>query len=381
MTIHSIRNIKTKRVLLFVCFIIVLTFSSFINKDEMTHTKKFVVVLDAGHGGKDPGKPSKYGYKEKDIALKIVLLVGKQLEKNPNIKVVYTRKTDVFIELADRPKIANKADADLFVSIHCNAHHTQAYGTETYVLDVGNTNRNFEVAKAENEVIFLEDNYEEKYGGFNPNSPESFLALSVVQEEYIDQSILLASLIEKNFANKIKRKSRGVKQASLWVIHQTAMPSVLIETGFVTNKSEGAYLNSSKGQQEISASIVNAVLEYKYTIDDNIGEYIPITEHDIAVDETYPLDKNSSDIVFKIQIAASSNALDTKSYNFKGLETISRLKEGNLYKYFYGSTTNYQDTKNLEEQAREKGYTSSFVVAFKEGKKIELIDALKSTAN
>ncbi|MCF7560118.1 N-acetylmuramoyl-L-alanine amidase [Sabulilitoribacter multivorans] len=374
---NRIHHFKTKGLFLFVCFIILLTLSSFISKEETHNSKKFVVVLDAGHGGKDPGKPSKYGFKEKDIALKIVLLVGKELEKNPNIKVVYTRKTDVFIELADRPKIANKANADLFVSIHCNAHHTQAYGTETYVLDVGNTNRNFEVAKAENEVIFLEDDYHEKYGGFNPNSPESFLAVSLAQEEYTDQSILLASLIEKNFANKIKRKSRGVKQASLWVIHQTAMPSVLIETGFVTNKSEGAYLNSSKGQQEISTSIVNAILEYKNSLVRNTGEdYADIVEE---VEEH--INETPNDIVFKIQIAASSKAIDTKPYNFKGLDSISRLKEGNLYKYFYGKTANYQDTKMLEEEAKRKGYTSCFVVAFKADKKIDLVDAIKSTAN
>ena len=374
---NRIHHLKTNSLFLFVCFIILLTLSSFISKEETQHSKKFVVVLDAGHGGKDPGKPSKYGFKESDIALKIVLLVGKELEKNPNVKVIYTRKTDVFIELADRPKIANKANADLFVSIHCNAHHTQAYGTETYVLDVGNTNRNFEVAKAENEVIFLEDDYHEKYGGFNPNSPESFLAVSLAQEEYTDQSILLASLIEKNFANKIKRKSRGVKQASLWVIHQTAMPSVLIETGFVTNKSEGAYLNSSRGQQEISTSIVNAILEYKNSLVRNIGEdYADIVEE---VEEH--INETPSNIVFKIQIAASSKAIDTKPYNFKGLDSISRLKEGNLYKYFYGRTDNYQDTKMLEEEAKRKGYTSCFVVAFKADKKIDLVDAIKSTAN
>ena len=366
---------KTNNILLFVSFIIVLTLSSFVKTEEYMFENKFIVVLDAGHGGRDPGKPSKYGFKEKDIALKIVLEIGKQLDKNPNIKVIYTRKKDVFIELKERARIANKANADLFVSIHCNAHHSQAYGTETYVLDVGNTNRNFEVAKAENEVIFLEDDYEKKYGGFNPNSPESFLASSVVQEEYTDQSILLASLIEKNFANKIKRKSRGVKQASLWVIHQTAMPSVLIETGFVTNKIEGVYLNSKRGQQEISNSIVNAIFKYKMSIEKNVGNYSAIDEVEDKKETV------TSDITFKVQIAASSKALETKPYNFKGLNSISRLKEGNLYKYYYGSTTNYEQTKALEQEARKKGYTSSFVVAFKAGEKIALIDALKSTAN
>jgi N-acetylmuramoyl-L-alanine amidase len=374
---------KTYKVLLFVSLISVLTFSSFININPNNDANKFIVVLDAGHGGKDPGKNSKYGYKEKDIALKIVLLVGEMLEKQPNIKVVYTRKTDVFIELKDRPKIANKANADLFVSIHCNAHHTEASGTETYVLDVANTNRNFEVAKAENAVIFLEDDYEKHYGGFNPNSPESLLGLSLVTEEYTDQSIMLASLIEKNFTNKDKRKSRGVKQASLWVIHQTAMPSVLIETGFVTNKEEGSYLNSSKGQKETANSITKAILEYKKRIDGNVDDYVFEEEEIANNDEVVETTKIvvSNDIIFKVQIAASSKAIEPKAYNFKGLEGITRVKEGNLYKYFYGNTSDYNETKKLENDAIKKGYKSCFIVAFKEDKKISLTDALKTTAN
>lgn len=369
---------QTSKLLIFVSFIIVLTFSSFLNVDGNTPNNKFIVVLDAGHGGKDPGKPSKYGYKEKDIALKIVLAVGKLLEKNPDIKVVYTRKTDVFIELKDRPKIANKANADLFVSIHCNAHHTQAYGTETYVLGVANTKRNLEVAKAENEVIYLEENHEETYKGFDPNSPESLITNALVVEEYTDQSILLASLIEENFKNKIKRKSRGVKQASLWVIHQTAMPSVLIETGFVTNKNEGAYLNSKKGQREISTSIFNAIMEFKKTLETNINDSVYVEDDKVETDHTQ---ENYNHIIFKVQIAASSKALETKPYNFKGLDNVSRAKENNLYKYFYGETSNYNTIKKLEEEAKTAGFKTGYIVAFKNGKKIALTDALKTTAN
>lgn len=368
---------KTNTILLFVSFLIVLTFSSFIKSDRVAIKEKFIVVLDAGHGGKDPGKHSKYGYKESDIALKIALQIGKQLKKNPNIEVIYTRKTDVFIELKDRPRIANKANADLFVSIHCNAHHSQAYGTETYVLDVANTNRNFEVAKAENEVIFLEEDYEKHYEGFDPNSPESLIGVTLAQEEFTDQSILLASLIENNFINKIRRKSRGVKQASLWVIHQTAMPSVLIETGFVTNKNEGKYLNSNKGQQEISTAITKAILDYKTSLDSNVGDFIYEDITEIAKKaENLP-----DEIVFRIQIAASSKAIETKPYNFKGLNKVSRLEDGGLYKYFYGCTSNYDETKKLTEEVKNKGYSTSFIVAFKNDKKISLTEALKTTAN
>mgnify|MGYP000710590115 CR=1 FL=1 len=372
---------KTHKILLFVFIILLLTLSSFVKDNDVTNP--FVVVLDAGHGGKDPGKPSKYGYKEKDIALNLALQIGGILESYKDVKVVYTRKTDVFIELKDRPKIANKAEADLFVSIHCNAHHTQAFGTETYVLDIGNTNRNFEVAKAENEVIFLEDDYEKNYGGFNPNSPESILGVSLAQEEYTDQSILLASLIENNFKNNLNRKSRGVKQASLWVIHQTFMPSVLIETGFVTNKSEGAYLNSKKGQQEISKAIVDAIIEYKRNIDNNVSASIFKEDSNNQSENISNEVSGSADnnIVFKVQIAAGSKKIDTKPYNFKKLNDISVEKNNNLYKYYYGNTSNYEKIKQLEEEAKSKGYKSSFIVAFKEGKRIPLNEALKTTAN
>jgi len=247
---YNIMQTQLKSV--FVSFIIVLTVSLFSTVAAQNDSDKFVVVLDAGHGGKDPGKHSQYGYKESHIALKIVKKVGAALEKSGNVKVIYTRETDVFLELRERAAIANRADADLFVSIHCNAHNSKAYGTETFVLGVANTKRNLEIAKKENEVIFLEDNYEENYEGFDPDSPESFIGLSLMQEEYTDQSIMLARLVENNFRDKSKRKSRGVKQASLWVMHNTYMPSVLIETGFVTNKKEGAYLNSKKGQTNIA---------------------------------------------------------------------------------------------------------------------------------
>ncbi|AUP81380.1 N-acetylmuramoyl-L-alanine amidase family protein [Flavivirga eckloniae] len=366
---------KTHRVSLFVSFIIVLTLSSFIKKDEGLRTDKFVVVLDAGHGGHDPGNLGN-GYKEKDIALKIVLEVGKQLEKNPDIKVVYTRKKDVFVDLFVRGQIANKANADLFVSVHCNSHHSQAHGTETFVLGTHRNETNFEVAKKENSVIFLESDYEKNYAGFDPNSPESVMSILLSQEEYLDQSIMLASLIQNKFTNSLKRKNRGVKQAGFIVLHQTVMPSVLVETGFLSYKKEGAYLNSKNGQQQISRSIVNAILEYKKSLDKNVNDFSATND-----DVPKPLEPNTEQIIFKLQIAASSKELETEPYNFNGLQNISRLKENNLYKYFYGNVGSYEETKTLEKEVREKGYTSSFVVAFKDGKKIALIDALKTTAN
>ncbi len=370
---------KTHRALLFVSIIIVLTFSSFTMDDEVRD--KFVVVLDAGHGGHDPGNRGN-GYKEKDIALKIVLEVGKQLEKNPSIKVVYTRKKDEFIDLFVRGQIANKANADLFVSVHCNAHSSKAYGTETFVLGTHRNQTNFEVAKKENSVIFLESDYEKNYDGFDPNSPESVMSILLSQEEYLDQSITLASLIQKKFTNTLKRKNRGVKQAGFIVLHQTVMPSVLVETGFLSYKKEGAYLNSKKGQQQIAISIAKAILEYKNSLDENLSDHSNVKEEkeeEKVVIE--PMESPNTDIVFKVQISAGSKPLDPKPHNFNGLEGISRLEEGGMYKYFYGASSSYDKIKELEAEAAEKGFTSGFVVAFKNGKKIALIDALKTFAN
>lgn len=370
---------RTRIIFLFVSFLSVLTFSSFfVRNDKNLKSDKFVVVLDAGHGGKDPGNLGN-GYKEKEIALKVVLAVGKELEKNENIEVIYTRKTDVFVDLFDRGKIANKARADLFVSVHCNAHNSQAYGTETFVLGIHRNQTNFEVAKKENAVILMESNYQQKYSGFDPNSQESAISIILGQEEYLDQSILLASFIQSNFTNNLRRYNRKVKQAGLIVLHQTVMPSVLVELGFLTNNKEGAYLNSSRGQKEMSESIADAVIKYKESLNMNVVHDVFIDEHLEEIDDNQVAENNL--VMYKVQIAASSKSIDTKSYNFNGLDNISRLKEGNLYKYFYGTTSSYNDAEELQEYAKKKGYTTSFIVAFKDNEKIGLADALKTTSN
>lgn len=335
------------------------------------NTKPFIVVLDAGHGGKDPGRPTSFGYKEKDIALDIVLRVGKQLENIDDVEVIYTRKRDVFLELRQRAAIANKADADLFISVHCNAHNTQAYGTETYVLGLHRNDSNFRVAQQENEVIFMEDDYEQNYEGFDPSSPESFIGLTLLQEDYLDQSILLARTIQNNFSQKLKRRDRGVKQAGFWVLHNTYMPSVLIETGFITNRKEGDYLNSERGKQEISKSILDAILDYKSNLNPEIS-----TEN-LSVEDP----ENIAQIIFKVQIAASSNKVAPKSYNFKGLSPISRTKLTSVYRYFYGETTDYNKAKELKSEAIGVGYTSAFVVAYKNNTRISLKEALKTILN
>ncbi|SDR78039.1 N-acetylmuramoyl-L-alanine amidase [Gramella sp. MAR_2010_147] len=343
------------------------------NKDE------FVVVLDAGHGGKDPGNMGN-GFKEKDIALSIILKIGKALEKYDGVKVVYTRKTDVFVELFERGRIANEANADLFVSVHCNSHSSQAKGTETFVLGLNRSDTNFEVAKKENSVIYLEENYEVTYEGFDPNSPESTIGLTIMQEEYLDQSILLADMVQKEFTNDLKRVNRGVKQMGLIVLHQTYMPSVLVETGFLTNNQEGPYLDSNKGQEDMARAITAAIVEYSHTINLGLLEKIAKSHPvDHTKTESKPATQQIYDnVVFRVQLAAGSKKLDPKPYNFKGLSGIDRSKEGKLFKYYYGKTSDYLKIQQLHQDAIKKGYTTSYIVAFKDEQKITVNDALKS---
>ena len=340
--------------------------------------EQFVVVLDAGHGGQDPGNTWN-GYSEKNIALDIVLKVGAELEKHPDLKVIYTRKTDVFVTLAGRANIANKAEADLFVSVHMNGHNSQAQGSETFVLGLHRNEDNLEVAMRENQVIYLEEDYEVTYGGFDPKSPESYIGLTLMQEEYLDQSVLLADFIQKNFTNINKRVNRGVKQAGFLVLRETYMPSVLVEAGFLSNRAEGAYLNSPKGQAEISESIVQAVLEYKNSINLEVLEGL---SENPAMDMSPAVPGKPKDvyegITFRIQLAATGKKLEPSPKNFRGLEGVSRNKEGKFYKYYYGASSSYNHIKELHEIAKQKGYKTSFVVAFRDNKKISVNDALKT---
>ena len=352
-------------------FFSAIVFNNAYAKTDPPGNQKFVVVLDAGHGGHDPGKTTKSGLREKDIALKITLDVGRELEKNKNIKVVYTRKKDVFVDLMERGAIANRVKADLFVSIHCNAHSSQARGAETYVLGLHRTKTNLEVAKAENSVIFLESNYKEKYAQYDVDSPESVIGLHLMQEEYLEQSIYLAGLIQDNFREKLHRHDRSVKQAGFIVLHQTVMPSVLVETGFITNTGEGKFLNSTKGQESIAGGIAGAVEDYREHMSSNeqlgIDAVVPAAE---VEDVVY---KN---VVFKVQLAASSRNLATKPYNFKGLRDISREKEGRLYKYYFGHTSNYNEIQNKLDEAKRHGFRTAYIVSFKNGIKTPVKEIL-----
>jgi N-acetylmuramoyl-L-alanine amidase len=231
--------------------------------DTYGQTSTFKVTLDAGHGGKDNGAQY-FGNKEKDLNLAVTLKVGKLLEQTPGINLIYTRQTDEFIELRERAKMANRANSNLFISIHCNANRSSTpNGSETYVMGMSRANMNLEVSKAENSVIFLEDNYEKAYKGFDPNHPETLIGLQIVQESNLTSSIDLATKIQNNFSNAISIKNRGIKQEPLWVLDATTMPGVLIEIGFISNKTDVSTLESEEGQNNIAKAIADAIISYK----------------------------------------------------------------------------------------------------------------------
>ncbi len=367
----------------------------FITISAYSQSSKFKVVLDAGHGGKDFGA-SYHGYAEKNVALGVVLKLGKLLEKNPNIDVVYTRSTDVFVELDERANIANREKATIFISIHCNANpSTVANGFETYVMGVARNKSNLEVAKLENDVISLEKDYKQNYEGYNPNSPESAIGMLMLQEEYRENSVELAARIQKNFAQNSDRKDRGVREAGFLVLRKIAMPRILVEMGFISNLSEGQYLASEEGQNDIAADIAAAVVSYKKeffgsgnnepVIEKSKNKTLPkvldtpkITKKDsIKNTPKKDLPKDESNVIFKIQISASSKKIENSPDNFNGLDNISFEASGNLNKYFFGETYDYEIAKQNLAKAKEKGYKSAYIVAFKNGKKVNVKDVIK----
>ena len=395
------------RIAISVLSLIFLTLTSFIGPDDQVPPKdKFVVVLDAGHGGHDPGNIGN-GYLEKEIALAIVLKVGEELKKHPDIKVVYTRDDDTFVDLFERGQIANQANADIFVSVHCDSHNSDAYGAGTFVLGLHANRQNFEVAKKENSVIYLEDGYEQRYAEYDINSPESIIGLTIMQEEFLEQSILLGKKLQDNFTKKLNRKDRKVKQAGFIVLHQTFMPSVLVESGFLTNKNEGSYLNSKKGQGEMGKAIADAILAYKNEIglgfettagttkieDAEVAVNVPeVTKPDETPqkeepvittppkEETKPVSitsSNPSGVVFKVQLMASGKSIPLKGENFNGLDQLSKEPYKNLFRYLYGNASTMEEAKQLKANADAKGYTTSYIVAYKNGNRVPLSQAIK----
>lgn len=394
------------KLLIFFAAIIVL----FPTGNLFAQQKKFKVVIDAGHGGHDTGTrgTGKMRKKEKDIALAVAKLVAKKLKAYKDIKPILTRNKDVFLELYQRAEIANKNKADLFVSIHCNANrNSRASGSETFVLGVHRNKDNLEVAKRENAVIELEADNKLHYKGFDPKHPETFIGLTLMQEEFLDQSITLASLIQQEYKKRIKHsKDRSVQQAGFAVLRLTYMPSVLTEIGFLTNPKEEKYLNSKTGQDKIATSIANAIVKYKNYITyntpvANTQSKTPsktvvsksdtstktvskkpkiskksVKKHHIKVPKQVSQDAIYKGVVFKVQLMATKKKIPLKPENFKGLRNLSMTKEGGLYKYFAGQTSNFEKILAVKGEARYKSFRQAFIVAYKNGKRVPLSDIL-----
>lgn len=491
-------------------FLLILMFGFLATTSYSQSKKTFTLVVDAGHGGHDSGTTGNNKYKkyEKDVALKIAIKFGKLVELSmPDVKVVYTRDTDVFIKLIDRPKIANDNNADLFMSIHCNANNNKSVnGSETYVLGTHKNDDNFNVAKKENSVIYLEDDYSVNYEGFDPNSMASIVGLTLGQEQYLENSLLLASLVQKNFKKNTALRSRGsngVKQAGFWVLARNSMPSILVEAGFLSNDKDAKYLMSEKGTYQVANALFLGFQEYKKFWDEQSGmSYVNPTEQknynpadlaaieqallekgNSAVDDNSPkveqsikvvvtpkvietpkveevpeivetrtvaetskvvetiaveetpkveettkveenkkpksepitekveaksivammIDPKSSEnkpaelevitpqieevkkeapenvdrIEYAIQLFSLKNRISSKHKSFKGLTKVSYYKDGSTYKYIYNRYPNYEEVLSSQVIVKKKGFKGSFIVAFKNGKRIPLSRALK----
>lgn len=386
--------------------------------------KEFTLVIDAGHGGHDTGAPGKFS-KEKDINLKTALAFGKYVEKNcPDVKVIYTRKKDVFVELKDRAGIANKAKADLFISIHTDAleNNSVARGMTTYTLGMHRAKDNLDVAKRENSVILIEKNYKETYQGFDPNSAESYIIFEFMQDKNMQRSVDLATFIQNNTCKAADRPSRGVKQAGFLVLRETSMPSCLVELGFITTPAEEKLLNEDVTIDNIAKGIYNAFVEYKKKYDNNITVPYKAEEPTINIVDVVPGQEKKEEVraekpdktvkaeekeekkegkkkkekekeekektlyvasgdnagvpVFKVQILATDKPFKKGDAHFKGRTDYNQYTENGMTKYTIGETTDYNEILRLKSELQAT-FGDCFVVAFKEGQKMNISEAIK----
>lgn len=354
---------------------LIIAFSAFflVNETQAQGLKK--VIIDAGHGGKDPGAIGATGTKEKNIVLSIAKIAGAYIEKNfPDVEVIYTRDTDVFLELHERSTIANENDADLFISIHANsAGSSEAHGTETYVLGLHKSEANLEVAKRENAVIELEDNHDAHYN-FDPNSPEGHIMMSMAQNAYLDQSIFLASTIQDQFENRVQRHNRGVRQAGFYVLYKTTMPSILIELGFLSNPSEEKFLNSIEGQEYMASAIYRAVKDYKIYVDD-LWTQNEKNKAQQAITTNVATIESEDGRIYKIQVYASKYKATTDSKVYKDFEKVWVEQASNgIYRYVVNEYTNYEDASADLLKVSKKGYQGAYIIAYENGKRVQVYD-------
>lgn len=353
------------------------------------------VVIDAGHGGHDPGNlgTKRYKTQEKDIALAVALKVGAYIEQNlPDVTVIYTRKTDKFVELRERAEIANRADADLFISIHCDAFEkSSVHGATSFVMGRNHDDDNLRVAMQENSVILLEEDYEEKYEGFDPNKPESYIAFTLYQSAFMNQSISFAQKVQDQFRDRVSRRDRGVKQQPLMVTKIAVMPSVLVELGYLTNPTEEDFLNSEKGQSYMASAIYRAFKEYKVEREGiEVQQKVSIPKADkllqpaetpkevpagIKGSESPNGSAVASNTYYAVQIATSTRMRNTSPQFFNGIQNVQYYSNGDLYKYMVGQTTDLDEAKLTQAKMKEAGFKDAFVIALSDGQRITIAKA------
>jgi len=390
-------------------YLIILT-GIFIFSPVQAQDARFTVVLDAGHGGHDPGAQSALS-KEKDINLSVVLDLGAIIEqKLKDVKVVYTRKTDKYLTLQERADVVNDHHADLFICIHTNASPSPAaYGAETFTLGLAKTRTNLDVAMRENSVILLEEDYRTKYKGFDPKSVDSYIMFEFMQDKYIDKSVEFSSIIQKQFVSYCQRADRGVRQAGFWVLHRSACPSVLVELGFISNQAEERYLTSERGQKEMATAIFNAFIDYKRARDKRSGRQIsnvskieqkskaddhdqkqPVVTNDsfqhpgvdtvskhIKIENPTNDQKKSVQIpTYKVQFLASKKKVKPRAAEFKGVTNTDYFEDNGYYKYTVGLETEYSKIEKIRKEIAHK-FPNAFIVAFTGDKKITVHEALK----
>ena len=398
-----------RRYILYISMCLGLLVSPFLASNA--EAKDFVVVIDAGHGGHDPGAVGKIS-KEKTINLNVALKLGRQIKKNcSDVKVIYTRDRDVFIPLDRRAEIANNAKADLFISIHTNAlaQNRTAKGASTWTLGLAKSDANLEVAKRENAVILYESDYKTRYAGFNPNSAESYIIFEFMQDKYMSQSVHLASLVQKHFRNTCNRADRGVHQAGFLVLKASAMPSILVELGFISTPEEERFLNTEAGTTSLANGIFRAFLTYKREQEIRLnGSSNTLLPEDLPdpvqetgeIADTKPEKKETprpefkkepqrpqrtekavvsqteqNGIVFKVQILTSSRPLAKNDKRLKGLKDVDYYKEGGIYKYTYGASPDYNKVLRTKRSITAQ-FKDAFIIAFKNGEKTNVNAAI-----
>jgi|TARA_B110000914_G_scaffold30304_1_gene23005 N-acetylmuramoyl-L-alanine amidase len=376
-----VNNVKLILFLLFFLFLSNNSANAQLNKNILN-----TIVIDPGHGGKDSGTMGTKRYKkyEKHIALAVSLKLGEYISNEfPDINVIYTRKTDIFLELNQRTELANNSSADLFISIHCDGFtNSSPSGASVFVMGMSKLKANMDVAMRENSAIYMEDNYQQKYEGFDPKSQESYIVFSLMQNTFLNQSLKIAEEVEKEFSTRANRKSRGVKQAPFYVISRTNMPSILIECGFLTNPKEEDYLHSEIGQDYIASAIFRAFRTYKKSVeikdDIIIGNSEMIEDTSIKTekitDKNDIIEKTKVKLLYKVQIGTYLKSM-LNDQNFIDLNAEEHKING-TYRYYISSDNNKYNADNLKDKLRELGFNGAFIVAFLDGKQISTKEAL-----